>query len=117
MWSLRFYTLVGTYMGAELPSPSRVLVELRTKVSSFSNVSPTSSQAAAKLGCRTFWIWSDTVTSRSSSWQARSQSQISVLAEQGKAEGANHVLPCVRILVGPKQNYALMVIISLVWKI
>lgn len=48
--------------------PSRVRTDERAKVSSFSNSSPTSSHAAPKFGCRTFWMWSATVTSRSSSW-------------------------------------------------
>lgn len=58
-----------THKQGEIISPSRVLIELRAKVSSFSKSSPTSSQAAAKFGFKTFWIWSDTVTSRSSNWK------------------------------------------------
>lgn len=49
--------------------PSSVLTEASAKVSSFSNSSPTSSHAAAKLGLSTFCMWSATVTSRSSSCQ------------------------------------------------
>lgn len=64
---LGFTLLSGNTLLAKLFSPWRVLVELRAKVSCFSKVSPTSSQAAAKLGFITFWMWSDTVTSKSSS--------------------------------------------------
>jgi hypothetical protein len=51
---LVFTLLSGNMVAEKLFSPSRVLVELRAKVSSFSKVSPTSSHAAAKLGFNTF---------------------------------------------------------------
>lgn len=51
--------------------PSSVLMVDKVNVSSFSNSSPTSSQAASKFSFMTFWMWSAIVTSRSSSWGDR----------------------------------------------
>lgn len=57
-----------TSLNHVLNIPSNVRTDARANVSSFSKSSPTSSHAAPKFGLRTFWMWSATVTSKSSSW-------------------------------------------------